>query len=85
MKNFLWINLGVFTTYTILYFLVNGVSTDEFPVRWAVYFSVHGLGLLILSMVQRTLKNPQFANECLKIGSLLLALGWIATFVVFMI
>lgn len=85
MKNFLWINLGVFAVYTLLYFLVAGFTTDEFPVRWAVYFSVHGLGLLILSIVQRSLRNPQFANQCLKIGSLLLTGGWIATVVVFMI
>jgi hypothetical protein len=85
MKNFLWINLGVFVTYTGLYFLVNGVSLADFPVRWVVYFSVHGLGLLILSMVQKSIKNQEFSDQCLKSGGLILAIGWVATVVLFMI
>jgi hypothetical protein len=85
MKNFIWINLGVFAAYTCLYFLFSDEPKEGFPVQWAVYFSVHGLGLWILSTVQRVIKNFEFSSQCLKSGSLIFLGGWVFTTLVFLI
>ncbi len=85
MKNFIWINLGVFLAYSLLYFLLGDEHKSGFPVSWAVYFSVHGLGLWILSIVQRALRNSTFSSDCLKAGGSILLGGWIFTTLVFLL
>jgi hypothetical protein len=79
------LNFGVLLVYTLLYFLFSDEPGEGFPVQWAVYFSVHGIGLCIMSVSQRAIRNRQMANACLASGSLILSLGWMFTFVVFML
>lgn len=85
VRKMILLNLGAMLAYSLLYFLFSEEPDEGFPVQWAVYFSVHGLGLCIMSISLRAIRNFMLSKACLASGSLILAVGWTFTFIAFML
>lgn len=62
-----------------------GISAEKghFPVALAFYLSVHGIGLVVVALVQRAIRNFVLSRSLMLSGAGVLAAGWILLLLLF--